>query len=112
LVQNINKALEESGMLVAEFSRRTNIHHSNMTKILRGEQNLTVETVEKLASVLGVPTWKLFQNIEDLNAAPPRAITLSESLVLLKEHLEHLSERIDNIENFMEDVKIAINYPE
>ena len=52
-VDNIIRLLERKGMARQEFARRLEVRPSYVTKILSGSENFTVETMQKMAGILG-----------------------------------------------------------
>ena len=38
-----------------EFAAQANLHRTYVSSVERGERNVTIETIEKLAHALGVP---------------------------------------------------------
>ncbi len=57
----IGEAREHHGLTQAELAERLGIALRNLQRIERGEQNLTIQTIVKVANALGVPPsefWK------------------------------------------------------
>ena len=52
-VDNIIRLLERRKMTRLEFARRLDVRPSYVTKILSGSENFTVETMQKMAGILG-----------------------------------------------------------
>ena len=52
-VNGIIRLLERGKMTRLEFARRLDVRPSYVTKILSGSENFTVETMQKMAGILG-----------------------------------------------------------
>jgi len=44
-----------------EFSKRTNVAHPTLGRILNGEANPNLETIETMADSLEIPAWQLLR---------------------------------------------------
>lgn len=49
----VERALNDSGVSRAELSRRVGSSSAWITKVLRGDANLTIETMQKIAAAMG-----------------------------------------------------------
>jgi DNA-binding phage protein len=50
----VQRAIIQSGLSKAEIARRLGVHHSTITKSLKGEHNLTVKTMARVLWACGV----------------------------------------------------------
>jgi transcriptional regulator with XRE-family HTH domain len=58
--QTIRKLRHKRGMTLAKLSERAHIHPSYTADVERGERNLSLLNILKLAAALRVPPGKLF----------------------------------------------------
>jgi transcriptional regulator with XRE-family HTH domain len=56
----IIKRRQELGLTQQQLAAKFGMHQSNLAQIEQGKQNLTVRTLAKLATVLGVKVAELF----------------------------------------------------
>ncbi len=57
---NVRKLRLAMGLSQVELAERIKVYGSHISKIERGQQNCTVEIVERIAEAGGVPIGKLF----------------------------------------------------
>jgi transcriptional regulator with XRE-family HTH domain len=62
-MDNIEALLKEKGLTKTAFSDLLGIKKQNLNGLMK---NPTLETIKKFASVLGVETWQLFANPEEI----------------------------------------------
>ncbi len=55
-------ALREQGITQTELAGRMGVSRQQVTKIVKGEENFTFETVEKIEKALGVPLVTIFES--------------------------------------------------
>ena len=53
----------QQGLSQEQLAERAGKHTTYIGQLERGEKNATIETISKVASALGVPLSKLFENI-------------------------------------------------
>ena len=58
--ENLKRIREKAGLSLSELSDLCNIHRSNLSKIEKGELNITLEKVKQLAEALEVEYWEFF----------------------------------------------------
>lgn len=58
--RNLRRYRESLGLSQEEFAELVGVHRTYMGGLERGERNLTLRSVEKIASSLGVPPLDLF----------------------------------------------------
>ena len=63
----IQEIVEESGLTQADFARRLDTTPKNLSKLIRGEQSLSVDMAMKLSKMLGTSMqyWLNLQNAFD-----------------------------------------------
>jgi transcriptional regulator with XRE-family HTH domain len=66
--ENVRFARQEAGLLQRELAERCVLHRTYICSIERGERNITLEAVEKIATALGVDPLTLLQ---DSQLPPP-----------------------------------------
>jgi ribosome-binding protein aMBF1 (putative translation factor) len=54
----VRQAIEASGLSLAELARRSGVSPAQLSRFLRGERSLTLETLDPLAKVLGLELTK------------------------------------------------------
>ena len=58
IVEQIREALQNSGRSLRELARTLDVNHSQLSRFARGERGLALETLDKLADVLGIEITK------------------------------------------------------
>ncbi len=58
---NLRAHREAKGLSQEDFADELNVHRTYMGGVERGERNLTLETVEKFAAMIGMEPWALLQ---------------------------------------------------
>ena len=53
--KKLRRLRTERQMSQEEFAAQANLHRTYVSSVERGERNVTIETIEKLAHALGVP---------------------------------------------------------
>ena len=59
--QRIRNYRTRCGLSQEELAERAGCHHTYIGQIERGEKNATVESIDRIASALGIPLSKLFE---------------------------------------------------
>lgn len=67
---NLRKLRVEQGLSQERLALEAGIDRSYVGRVERGEENVTVETLEALASVLQVPVRYLFNEIDPAEGRP------------------------------------------
>ena len=77
----IKEIIKEKGLTINELADKLEVSRQALSKQIQGR--MLVETADRIASALGVPTWQLFVDPEDIycEAAPkdPDFIALIKS---------------------------------
>ena len=63
--RTIRRLREEAGYSQEAFADRAKVHRTYMGTVERGETNLTLENIEKLASALGLKMWQLLKQMDE-----------------------------------------------
>jgi transcriptional regulator with XRE-family HTH domain len=53
------------GISQEEFANRCGVHRTYVGKVERGEQNVSMASLERIAKGLGVPAWQLVREAEE-----------------------------------------------
>ena len=61
----IKDELKKSKLKTMTLADKVDITRPNMTKIINGKLTPSIQTLEKVAAVLGVPIWQLFARSEN-----------------------------------------------
>lgn len=59
------RVMAEEGVSQNELSRRTGIHQTSISSLLRGDREIQTDTIEKLASHLGMQARIVFEPAEE-----------------------------------------------
>ncbi len=68
VARRISNAMEEQGMSRAELARKLGVSPAYITKVLRGHENFSIQTLARIAFALG-QTWELLLIDRDSSAA-------------------------------------------
>lgn len=63
--RTVRRLREEAGYSQEAFADRAKVHRTYMGTVERGEANLTLKNIEKLARALGLKMWQLLKETED-----------------------------------------------
>jgi transcriptional regulator with XRE-family HTH domain len=63
-VSNLERAIAERGLTLAQVAARADIHRGHLTLILAGRRRVQLDTLVKLAGALGVPPEHLLEGVE------------------------------------------------
>jgi transcriptional regulator with XRE-family HTH domain len=63
--RTVRRLREEAGYSQEAFADRAKVHRTYMGTVERGETNLTLENIEKLARALGMKMWQLLKEMDD-----------------------------------------------
>lgn len=83
-IRNLRK---ERNWSQEELAHRANIYRSHLGEIERGETSVTVESVTKIANAFEMTLEDMFRHLQ-----PPFACKDNETLNLLMDRINHLSE--------------------
>lgn len=77
----------QGGYTQANLAERSGLHHTFIGQIERGEKNVTIESIAKIASALNITLEELFKNIviindeaRDINPIPSECYNLINNL--------------------------------
>ena len=68
--ERIRKIRQRQGISLEELSFQSAVNAAHLGQIERGQQNPTVETLDKIMAALGVPLAALFDDIEAPSTQP------------------------------------------
>lgn len=60
--KKIAQLRSDRGWSQAELAKRSGLHFTYIGGIERGERNLSLQNIHKIAQAFGVPVWSLFVN--------------------------------------------------
>jgi len=66
LQQNIDRVLEDRGWTKQDLANHLDMDRSQLSKIIRGQNSATVDTLEFIASGVGMNLYELFKPVEEL----------------------------------------------
>jgi transcriptional regulator with XRE-family HTH domain len=90
--QNITLIRSEVGLTKLQLSKKAKINPSEMTRVEKGIQNLTLDVIERIAKALGVPPAKLLMKKSDGKNPPELSPDLVDYTVdLLQKSIDILS---------------------
>lgn len=65
----IRRYRQHQGLTQEALAEKAELHHTYIGQVERGEKNLTIHSLEKILSALGVTFSELFENIENMGHA-------------------------------------------
>lgn len=65
--QRIRKYRTKLGLSQERLAEYAGCHETYIGQVERGEKNATLESIEKIASALGVPLSRLFEKLEEID---------------------------------------------
>lgn len=92
--QALRETVGERGLSQSQVARRAGISKSQLSRVLNGKSNLTANTFEKLASVLGLTTIDL---VVDRHRVEGTVGTMSELNLALQEFPHPLREGLQRV---------------
>jgi transcriptional regulator with XRE-family HTH domain len=81
--ERVRQYRKRQGISQEELGERANLHYTYIGAIERGEQNLSLESIEKIANGLGVSIEKLFR-FKPIKPKPQSEMLRAEITNLLK----------------------------
>lgn len=63
--KTVRRLREEAGYSQESFADRAKVHRTYMGTVERGETNLTLENIEKLALALELKIWQLLKEMDE-----------------------------------------------
>jgi transcriptional regulator with XRE-family HTH domain len=63
--RTVRRLREEAGYSQEAFADKAKVHRTYMGTVERGETNLTLANIEKLADALGIRVWQLLKEVEN-----------------------------------------------
>lgn len=60
---NLKQRIKELGLTQSEIARRLGLHKSTISRMLRGQTNMTVVTALRLARLLEIPVEELIKEV-------------------------------------------------
>lgn len=64
LGRTIRRIREDAGLSQEAFADKAGVHRTYTGKVERGEVNLTIQNLDKLARALGVKIWQILKEVE------------------------------------------------
>ena len=101
LGSNIKHYRQLKGYSQEEFSEMLNISQQTLSRIERGVNFLTAETLEKIPHILSVNTYELFMNNEDY--------TTDNVLKDIERHLSYLKSQPSKLSFIHKIIKETVN---
>lgn len=68
---NLRRLRQERELSQEELAARADLHRTYISSVERGERNISLDNIVKLARVLGVPLAVLLEGIDTENPLPP-----------------------------------------
>jgi transcriptional regulator with XRE-family HTH domain len=65
LGETVRQRRARLGISQEEFANRCGVHRTYVGKVERGEQNVSMASLERIAKGLGVPAWQLVREAEE-----------------------------------------------
>jgi transcriptional regulator with XRE-family HTH domain len=62
---SVRQRREKLGFSQEAFASKCGVHRTYIGKVERGEQNVSMASLAKIAKGLGVPAWQLVREAED-----------------------------------------------
>lgn len=56
---------QQMGLSQEEVARRSKLHRTYISDVERGERNISVESLRRIAAALDMPVWQLVQYTEE-----------------------------------------------
>ena len=72
-MDRIKELIKEKGMTQEQFASKLGVTRISVVKTLAG--NPSVDTLRKMANVLGVPMWQMFATKDEVIGEKPNTIT-------------------------------------
>lgn len=60
----LKRIMSERGMNITELSKLTGITNANISNMIHGKTSPNLDTIERIASALGVDSWELLKDVE------------------------------------------------
>lgn len=57
--ENLRQLREDRGLTQEELAEKANLHRTYVGSVERGERNVTIDSMQRLADALDVPVWSL-----------------------------------------------------
>lgn len=54
IIRQLKRAIQDSGLALAEIARRSGVDHSRLSRFVRGERTLTLPAAAKVCEILGL----------------------------------------------------------
>ena len=77
----IKKILKGKGIKVNTLAERVGVTQPSMSNIINGRVNTTLQTLEKIADILGVEIWELFTERTTVEVFPEHTGELNAIIV-------------------------------
>jgi transcriptional regulator with XRE-family HTH domain len=61
----VRRLRKKAGYSQEAFADRAKVHRTYMGTVERGETNLTLDNIEKIARALGMKMWQLLKEMDD-----------------------------------------------
>ena len=79
-MKSLTTLIEESGLSHAEIARQAGVHRTTVSRIVHGKQQMRADTVQRLASALGVPL-EAVTNARTTQPAEPEVIRTTSAKI-------------------------------
>lgn len=79
-----NQQLEKNNWSYRELSRRSDISHTHIAKILNGEREVTWDFAVKISHVFGLPIWDAFLMSGLVSSVPDEIMQNEKERVILE----------------------------
>lgn len=99
--------LEARNMRQAELATKLEVSRQQVSKIVKGQENLTLETISKLEDVLGITLMVVPENDTDNSFTVAVAV---EGEIVIDEHKEIVDEREDQIKDKLISAEELISF--
>lgn len=67
--KTLRRLRKNQGVSQEAFAAKCNLHRTYISDIERGERNVSLENIEKIATVLNIQISELFKEVESENAS-------------------------------------------
>lgn len=87
----LRELMQQQQITLADLATRADMHTANLSLLVNGKRNPTLDTLDRLAQALGCPTWHLIQDPAPLQAQIDAERIRADEL---QQRCDHLSEQV------------------